>query len=51
MTLDERGGVSKRLGQIKLNSSPFGGGVDQERLLVGHEGLPDHAGRREPLPR
>ena len=27
MTLDERGGVSKRLGQQKLNSSPFGGGA------------------------
>jgi hypothetical protein len=29
VTLDERGGVSKRLGYIKVNGTPFGGGLVQ----------------------
>lgn len=32
VTLDERGGVAKRLGYVKVNNTPFGGGLIQNRL-------------------
>lgn len=35
VTLDERGGVQKRLGYVKVNLSPYGGGIVQNILYSG----------------
>jgi hypothetical protein len=35
VTLDERGGVAKRLGYVKVNLTPYGGGIVQNILYSG----------------